>query len=476
MDVASFVVIVGLVGVVIVVAALLSGVIERTAFPQVLVFLLLGAALGPAGLKILDLGLTSPAVHIIATLSLVLVLFTDAVSLDLSEVRKHASLALLVLGPGTILCAGLIAVLAWLLLHLSPLQATITGAALASTDPVLLRGLLLRRDVPTSARLGLRLESGLNDVVLLPIVVAAIACAGTQAGGGSNVAWGRLLLELFVLGPGAGCAVGLVAVLALDRVRKRLGVRRDYESLYALGVAFTAYAAAEMLHGSGFLAAFAAGITITALDVELCDCFLEYGETTAEMALLLTFVVLGSSLFWSGFTVLCGATLVFAAAALLVRPIALTASLTSLHLERSSRRLIAWFGPRGLSSLLLVLLAVFAGVPGSERLFSICCLVVLLSVLLHGGWPMWLAWSRRPRAGVTPAPPPASDPRLGIDQLEQLRQSGQPVIVLDARTERSYAASDASAAGALRLAPDDVPRRARELGLDRDAWLVAFCA
>ena len=67
---------------------------------------------------------------------------------------------------------------------------------------------------------------------------------------------------LFILGPGAGIAIGLLAVAALDLIRKRIGVRRDYESLYSLGVAFTAYAAAEAVHGSGFLAAFAAGLTI----------------------------------------------------------------------------------------------------------------------------------------------------------------------------------------------------------------------
>jgi len=72
-------------------------------------------------------------------------------------------------------------------------------------------------------------------------------------------------------------------------------VRRDYESLYSLGIAFTAFAAAETVHGSGFLAAFAAGMTIAALDVELCDCFVEYGAVTAEMLLLFTFVLLGSS-------------------------------------------------------------------------------------------------------------------------------------------------------------------------------------
>ena len=87
---------------------------------------------------------------------------------------------------------------------------------------------------------------------------------------------------------------------ALEFERKRTGVRRDYESIYSLGLAFAAYAAAESVHGSGFIAAFAAGLTISALDVELCDCFLEYGETTAEMALLFTFVLFGTSIIWSG--------------------------------------------------------------------------------------------------------------------------------------------------------------------------------
>src|SRR4029453_8468609 len=124
---------------------------------------------------------------------------------------------------------------------------------------------------------------------------------------------------IFILGRGAGIAIGLVAVSALDLIRKRIGVRRDYESLYSLGVAFTAYAAAEAVHGSGFLAAFAAGLTIAALDVELCDCFIEYGGVTAEMLLLFTFVIFGSSLIWSGFTVLDLATVIFAGIALMIR-------------------------------------------------------------------------------------------------------------------------------------------------------------
>src|SRR4029077_8667700 len=399
-----FILTLALVGLAIIVAALLSGLIDRSDVPQVGVFLALGAILGPAGLGLLDVSLDSPILRVVATLSLVLVLFTDAVSLSIAEVRRHRLLAFLVLGPGTLLSAALIALAAWWLLDFSPPAAAMIGAALASTDQVMLRGLLRRPGLPEAVRLALRLESGLNDIVLLPIILVAMALSSHTGLDGLESA--RLALELLLLGPGAGVAVGLLALGALELVRRRTGVRRDYESLYSLGVAFAAYAAAEAVHGSGFLAAFCAGLTIAALDVELCDCFLEYGQTTAEMTLLFTFILFGSSLIWQGLLVLNPMTVPFAVTLVLIRPIVFLLSLSRTNLERRSCFLIAWFGPRGLSSLLLILVPVFAGVPGSEQLFVVCCLVVMLSVALHGGSLMLL--SRTP-------PPPAS---LSTDQID----------------------------------------------------------
>jgi sodium/hydrogen antiporter len=527
---ASFAATLALIGIVIMVSGLLSGLIERSGLPQVAVFLAIGAALGPAGLGALNLTLDSSALRVVATLSLTLVLFTDAVTLDLAEVRRHAVLALRVLGPGTLLSAALVAAAGWWILDLSWPAATILGAALASTDPVLLRSLLGRRDIPRAARQALRLESGLNDAVLLPVLIVAMAFMGQNASL-TGVDWARLGLDLFVLGPGAGVAVGLLSVATLDLIRRRIGVRRDYESVYSLGVAFTAYAAAEAVHGSGFLAAFTAGITIVALDVELCDCFIDYGGATAEMALLFTFVLFGASLIWHGFTVISGPTLAFAGIVLLVRPPVFLLSLAGSRVERRDSLLIAWFGPRGLSSLLLVLLPVFAGLPGSEQLFSICCLVVLLSVVVHGASPIFLSGGARrrvtaesvaaqsansplvaadplsdghppdssrlePTPSTTSAPPsatamsapepnaldgdevstPVDTQRMSIAQLRHLWEIGAPVVILDVRTDRTYDPSPTQARGAIRLSPDHVSERASELNLPRDAWLMAYCA
>jgi NhaP-type Na+/H+ or K+/H+ antiporter len=460
------------VGAVIVIAALLSGVVDRSGIPQVAIFLALGAALGPAGVAVLEVGLDSQSLRVVATLSLALILFTDALALDRREAREHWNLALLALGPGTLLSAALYAALAWWLLDLAPALAAILGAAVASTDPVLLKGLLRRRDLPAAARQALRLESGLNDVVLLPIVLVAMAWlgSGTPAEGDGLA---RLGMELFLLGPGAGVAVGLLALGALELVRRRIGVRRDYESLYSLGVAFAAYAAAESVHGSGFLAAFAAGLTISALDVDLCECFREYGETTAELALLLTFVLLGSSLIWTGVGEASLASLLFAALVLLGRPLVYHLALLGSGVDARSRTLVAWFGPRGLSALLLVLLPVFAGTPGSEPLFRVTCLVVLLSVLLHGGA---LAWMGRRRGGTGEAAGEAADPELiRIDAVQALRDAGVKLVVADVRSEEAWREGADQAQGALRLSPERPAETARVLGLPSDAWLVLYC-
>ena len=519
----SFVTALTIVGAVIIVSALLSGLIDRSGLPQVAVFLALGAVLGPYGLGLLSIPLSSTTLKVVAVLSLALVLFTDAVSLNIKEVRRRASLAFRLLGPGTLLCAALIALAAWWLLGLSVPSAAILGAALASTDPVLLRGVLRRRDIPEYARHGLQLESGLNDVVLLPVVLVALAFIDpteVQA----RPSFAKLGLDLFILGPGAGILVGFVGVAALDLIRKRLGVRRDYESLYSLGVAFTAFAAAEAVHGSGFLAAFAAGMTIAALDVELCDCFVEYGAVTAEMLLLFTFVLLGSSLIWTGLGVIDGPVLLFTAIAVLIRTPVYLVSLLGSEVDMRGRLLIAWFGPRGLSSLLLVLLPVFAGVAGSDRLFAICSLVVLVSVVLHGGSPLLLSRIARKHAQLdserkaseeheveapivqeakatdTPeaeketvtceetclsdadgekaskVPLDVGSQSISINEFHRLLRANEPITILDVRTERSIEDEINQAKGAVRMPPDHVVERARELGLKKENWLIAYCA
>ena len=126
-------------------------------------------------------------------------------------------------------------------------------------------------------------EAATNDLVVLPIVLVAIAALTTASamGGGD---WLRLLGELFVLGPVIGFLVGAAGAWAMTRVDRRWGIRREYQALYGMGLVFTAYAGGVAAGGDGFLAAFAAGAAIATLGLELCDCFVEYGEATSGAA------------------------------------------------------------------------------------------------------------------------------------------------------------------------------------------------
>ncbi|HRK20307.1 MAG TPA: cation:proton antiporter [Fimbriimonadaceae bacterium] len=475
----------GLIGVVVVIAALLSGYIEKSRFPQIAVFLGLGAAVGPYGFGILDVGLEDSMLRSVATLSLALVLFTDALTIDIGEVRRHAKLAALILGPGTLIAAGLIALAAVFTLNLSWPMALILAAPLASTDPVMLRGLLKRPDLPPDARQALRLESGLNDVVLLPIVLIAMAFA-VPAAGQESVSMGKLLLQMLVVGPGAGALVAWLGIGALVAIRKRVGVRRDYESLYSLGIALAAYAAAESLHGSGFLAVFAAGLTIAAVDVELCDCFLEYGETTAEILLLFTFVLLGASLIWTGLGALTLGIGLFVLLALLARPLTLLVALWKTPTDRNSTGFITWYGPRGLSTLLLILVPVFAGTPGTDRLFHIATVVVVVSVALHGGTMMVFGnrAERRQRIEASPLPvveseseAPEEDFPIQMTPDEILARSADwNVVLADVRKEDSYLMDPLRMKGAIRLNPMMARFDVEKAGIAKDVPIAVFCS
>jgi NhaP-type Na+/H+ or K+/H+ antiporter len=291
----------------------------------------------------------------------------------------------------------------------------------------------------------------MNDVVLLPIVVLAMLSLSASAQGRSPTApeIGRAVVSLFLLGPALGAFVGWLGITALARIRDRIGVRRDYESLYALGLAFSGFAAAEAVGGSGFVAAFAAGFMVAAQDVELCDCFLEYGEATAEMLLLLTFVAFGTSLIWTGFAVIDARTLVFAAIALTVRTVVLFPVLAGLGLDERDRRLIALFGPR-------------AARGGRSA---------------AGSTPI----APEPTEVVAPPsalrPPPADVPeRITIGELEELQARGEPVTIIDARAARSHRADEVQARGAVRIDPENVVRSATERRLATHGTLVIYCA
>ncbi len=477
----------GVVGGVLLLASLTAGLVERGPISFPIVFLGAGILVGPGVLDQVTLDLHAPVLEGVAFVTLALVLFLDAVRLDLPDERRDWVVPALTLGPGTLTIIALVAVASSLLVGLDPALALVAGAALASTDPVVLRDVVRDVRLPGSVRRALSIEAGTNDLIVLPIVLVAAAAA--TASGRGVAGWAGFLLQLFVVGPALGAAIGAGGAWLVARVDARTPIRQEYQAMFGLGLVLAAFAAGETLGADGFLASFAAGAAVALTNNRLCDCFLEFGEIIAEMLMLISFVLFGVVL--SG--VLAGAvtpaTVLLAAVVLLVaRPVVLGGLLSIRHagLSRAARGFIAWFGPRGLNSLLLALIAVGAGVPDGEALFTTVGVVVTISVVLHGAsaTPLANAYAavlagrvtdeeREPSAtGVFRSADLADQPRVDVATLSSWLAEVRPVRVADVRARSAFQAGRVLP-GAEHVPPDAVDEWAQ--GLDDGEVVVTYC-
>jgi NhaP-type Na+/H+ or K+/H+ antiporter len=475
-----------LIAIVLVLAALASGVVERGPISFPIIFLGLGVVLGPLGLGVLNVSLEDPLLEVIAVVSLSLVLFLDAVKMQVDELKREWRIPALALGPGTFIFMGSVALAAAALLGAAPIEALLIGAILASTDAVVLRDVLRDPRIPRSIRQTLSVEAGMNDIVVLPIVLILIAVL--TAGPTSAAEWALFLGRLLVLSPVIGLIVGGIGAWLMGKADARFNIRREYQALYGIGLVLAAYAAAQAAGGSGFLAAFFAGLAVTLFDQTLCDCFLEYGEVTSEMAMLLAFLLFGAVLSTTLGGAPIGLALLLAALALLViRPLASQLIFARARMSASARAFIGWFGPRGLSSLLLALLAVQAGVPRADWMFAVVGVVVVVSVVLHGAsatplsvWyarrvaqPDTLAEEREGSAAGLFGGEDTSAPRINAAELAALLRSDAPPIVLDVRTRGQAERDGGRIPGDVRVLPDQIEDWIQTA--DRARFVVAYC-
>ena len=481
----DFVLAFGIVAVVLTVGALVSGLVERSPLSFPLTFIAIGLVLGGGGFGVLEMGPDDRFLEVVATLTLALVLFLDAIKFRADEMGKRWLIPVLILGPGTCLIIAAGAVALALLLDFGWVVAFMGGAILASTDPVVLREVLRDNRIPRAVRQILRVEAGTNDVVVLPVVLALIAVAQGQVEDAAG--WAEFLAKLLLLGPAIGFAVGGAGAWMMTWVNTRTGVRREYQTLYGIGLVLAAFTAAHAAGGDGFLSAFAAGLAIVILNQDLCDCFLEYGEITAEMAMLLAFVLFGAVLSGIlGQVDLLPAIVLAVLVVVVIRPAVLGIVLAKASMSWQAKAFVCWFGPRGLNSLLLALLAVHAGVPGSELLLATVGVVVLASVTVHGGTATpFSAWYGRRTARETLAEERESTAaglflhdggpvsRITPEELNELLSGDDQPVVLDVRSRSSYDRDGGQIPGSIRLTPDGVAEWAAQR--PPDATVVAYC-
>lgn len=472
---------------VLVFAGLSEGFVARAPLSFPILFLGLGYWLGSRRVIPNDLH-HSPILEAVAVVTLALVLFLDAVRMKFDRAPSEWLVPSLVLGPGTLLCVALVATAAHFLLGTGLLFSILLGAILSSTDPVVLRDIVRDKRVPSAIRQALTTEAATNDVVVLPIVLVVIAVAKAEASTAGG--WAIFLARLLVLGPVIGFAIGAFGAWLMSWMDKRFGIRREYQSLYGMGLVFASYSGAVAVGGDGFLASFAAGAAIAALDLELCDCFLEYGDATSEMIMLFAFILFGAVLSTLVGTVPLAATLAFAAITLFVaRPAAIAIVLRRAELSHSARAFIAWFGPRGLASLLLALLAVESGIPGADGVLALAGVVVTVSVILHGmtATPLTALYARRVSSETLAEErvSTAADllrgeqvekddaPLIEAAELVKRLSGPDPPLILDVRSRSSFEKDPAGIPGGLRVPPDEVESWAVKHKLGQP--IVTYC-
>ncbi len=467
------------------VTALISGLVEKSPLSFPLIFLFLGVALSGHGLGVIEMKADDETLEVVATLTLALVLFLDAVQLQLDELGRRWLIPAVILGPGTGLIIALGAVPLALIVGFGWIIAFIGGAVLASTDPVVLRDLVRDQRIPHSVRQILKIEAGTNDLVVLPVVLILIAVAESETGGIGG--WVEFISRLLILGPAIGAAIGGAGSWLMTQVDERWHIRNEHQALYGLGLILAAYAAATAAGGDGFLAAFAAGLAVVVFNQTMCDCFLEYGETTAEVAMLLSFVLFGAVLSDLAGSVDVAAALALAALVIFViRPGVLGLLLSRTSMSWEAHALVSWFGPRGLNSLLLSLLVVQAGLPGGELLLATVGFVVFASVIIHGGTAAPLvSWYVRKatketfseeREGTAPelfASPEIDATRIGLEDLLRRLKSDDPPLILDVRSRSTYLKDEAHIPNDVRVLPDEITEWAATK--DKQRSLVTYC-
>ena len=362
------------------VVAALSGLIRGTVLSASVLSVALGIGLAAAGVIDVDAG--DESIVELVELALILTLFSDGMFVERELLRRHWSpvaRALVIAMPITMALLALAAKA--LFPDLDWAEAFLLAAVLSPTDPVVTSAVVTSKLVPSGVRHTLNLESGLNDGLALPFVLffLVLASPGGDAGGEAAKLVGEALF---------GAAVGIALGALGGRLHNHLpggGLTARYEGIYAIGFALVAFGLADVTIGNGLIAAFVCGIAMAASERDVPQGFVEFAENASAIFQVLTFFVFGALIVATGFDHSIPPLVVFVIFALLVaRPAAVLLSFMRTGIPRAEQTFMAWFGPKGVASMLFALFVLKSGVGEAELIFDVAAIAIICSIVAHG--------------------------------------------------------------------------------------------
>lgn len=365
---------------------LVSRRLERSVVTPPMVFVAIGLLLGPDALDLIEGETQREIFHLLAELTLVIVLFTDAARIRFARLREDFAIPLRLLGLGLPLMLVLGTVTALIVFPgFGWLEAAILATVLAPTDAALGQAVVSNPRVPTRIRQALNVESGLNDGICVPVITILLSLAAMEASGEPGF-WLRFTAAQLLLGPLVGAAVGFAGARVIEACTERGWMREDYRQLAAVSLALIAYGLAEIVGGNGFIASFVAGLTIGNVTRGESEGLFSFADTEGQLLSLLTFLLFGAMVAGPARLAATPRALGYAVLSLvLLRPLSVALATLGLGLHRRTVAFLGWFGPRGLASVLFAILVLDTPeLLAAAEVYEIAGLTILLSVFAHG--------------------------------------------------------------------------------------------
>jgi NhaP-type Na+/H+ or K+/H+ antiporter len=368
-----------------------AGVVERTWISGPIVFTCFGLLIGPEGFDLLAWQTDRELIRSLAEVTLAMVLFTDAAGAHVGVLKKSSGLParLLLIGLPLTIALGFGAG-ALLFEDASLFAIAVLATILSPTDAALGKAVVTNAAVPDEIRQSLNVESGLNDGICVPVMLLFLALALDTAG--ADGPW-PLAAKLVAEEIGIGLAVGLVLTFFAVRLLK-LSLRQKWLTetwiqIPVVALALGCFAVAQYLGGSGFIAAFSGGLLMAFMDTHLSrkvkEEFLLASEGTGDTLALITWVIFGSAVVGQALGNFSWTILLYALLSLtVIRMLPVFLCLAGSGIDTEGKLFIGWFGPRGLASIVFIVLVVNSGLPESGAFAMTVVCTIVLSIIAHG--------------------------------------------------------------------------------------------
>ncbi len=367
--------------------SLMSHRIESSMITAPMIFVAIGMLVSPEGFDIIPLGAENELILVFAEIALVLILFSDAARIDISTLKGNRNFPSRLLGIGLPLTIFLGAVIAILFFtDLSLPEAALIGVILAPTDAGLGQVIVNSPKVPARIRQALNVESGLNDGGAIPFFAFFLVISAAEEAHIPASQWVVFAFEQIGYGVLVGLIVGLAGAYLVNKAIDKGLMRGRFQWIGFLALAVISYVVAIAIGGSGFIAAFVGGFATTLTGRGVGDSIIEFTSTWGEVFSLVVFFVFGmlAASLLSGITT---AIILYAVLSLtLIRILPVAVSLIKTGLKPNSILFMGWFGPRGLASIVLLLITLNEApdLPGLQTIAVAVTITVLISVFAHG--------------------------------------------------------------------------------------------